>query len=419
MNITQRFDRYLEHLSAGLGHADRYAGLRDYCTGLMLPLSRKNVRPMAAQIDPLRISARHQALHHFVAKARWSDTEMLRRVAQWVVPQMDLRAGGWWIVGDTSFPKQGSHSVGVAPQYCKQLGKRANCQVAVSISLATDQGSLPVAWQLYLPEDWAHDPARRAKAGIPEPVRFSTKTQIALQQLRRLRAEGAPCYCVLADSDCGVNDAFRQALDDMGLPYMVGAASDTAVRPHNTGLLRPKAQRGNGRNGRSPAVPQRSAAYPPISARTLAMALPPQAFHSVTWREDDRAPQRGRFAAVRVGRADGNVGKTRLPNEQWLLVEWPSHETEPDRYWLSTLDKDTSLQKLVHAAHLCWRIERDHQDLQRNFGLDHYEGRNWQGFHHHAVLSVAAYGFMMAERLIAGNPKRTNMPRPKPLACSR
>ncbi|TKD38837.1 IS701 family transposase, partial [Azotobacter chroococcum] len=144
MDSMIRFDEYLAHLAAGLGHADREAGLRGYCSGLMLPLARKSVEPMAAHLDPLHASARHQALHHFVAKADWSDAELLRRVARWVLPTMDLSAGGYWLVDDTGFPKKGRHSVGVARQYCGVLGKQDNCQVAVSVSLACEQASLPV-----------------------------------------------------------------------------------------------------------------------------------------------------------------------------------------------------------------------------------------------------------------------------------
>ena len=190
MNTDERFDQYLEHLSGGLGHSDRHSGLRGYCTGLMLPLTRKSVEPMAARVDPLHASARHQALHHFVAKADWSDQELLRRVCQWVVPKMDLSQGGWWIIDDTGFPKKGSHSVGVARQYCGMLGKQDNCQVAVSVSLACEGGSIPVAWQLYLPEEWAGDALRRQQAGVPEEVRFATKTQIALAQLQTLLDQG-------------------------------------------------------------------------------------------------------------------------------------------------------------------------------------------------------------------------------------
>ena len=142
------FERYMAHWGAGLGHADRQAGLRGYCTGLMAPLSRKSVEPMAAHLAPSGTRSRHQSLHHFVADSPWSDEQMLLRVAQWVVPAMDFRGGGWWIVDDTGFAKQGRHSVGVARQYCGMLGKQDNCQVAVSVSLACQAGSLPVAWRL-------------------------------------------------------------------------------------------------------------------------------------------------------------------------------------------------------------------------------------------------------------------------------
>ena len=401
MNAAERFDRYLEQLSAGLGHADRHAGLRGYCTGLMLPLSRKSVEPMAARVDPMHASARHQALHHFVAKAEWSHTEMLRRVAQWVIPKMDFRSGGWWVIDDTGFPKKGRHSVGVTRQYCGMLGKQDNCQVAVSISLASDQGSLPVAWQLYLPEDWAADAERRTKAGVPEEVRFATKTQIALEKLRALLAEGAPRHCVLADAGYGVDNAFRQALSDMGLLYAVGVTSAVVVWPPGVQPLPPKPYSGL---GRPPVVPQRTATLQPLSVKALALSLPPQAYQSITWREGTNTALSGRFAAVRVRHAGGNVGKARLRPEQWLLIEWPANDEEPSKYFLSTLPEDVSIDELVRVAHQRWHIERDYQDLKQDFGLGHYEGRGWRGFHHHAALSIAAYGFLMAERLIADKP---------------
>jgi SRSO17 transposase len=367
----------------------------------MLPLSRKSVEPMAARVDPMHASARHQALHHFVAKAQWSHTEMLRRVAQWVVPKMDFRSGGWWIIDDTGFPKKGRHSVGVARQYCGVLGKQDNCQVAVSVSLSSGQGSLPVAWQLYLPEDWAADAGRRAKAGVPAAVRFATKTQIALEQLRTLLAEGAPRYCVLADAGYGVDNAFRQALSDMGLLYVVGITSAIVVWPPGVEPLPPKPYSGM---GRPPVVPQRTAELQPLSVKALAMSLPSRAFRTVTWREGTNTALSGRFAAVRVRHAGGNVGKARLRPQQWLLIEWPAGDAEPSKYFLSTLPEDTPLRELVSVAHQRWRIERDYQDLKQDFGLGHYEGRGWQGFHHHAALSIAAYGFLMAERLIADKP---------------
>lgn len=401
MNAADRFDEYLEHLAGGLGHADRNEGLRGYCTGLMLPLARKSIEPMAARMDPRHASARHQALHHFVAKADWSDEQMLRRVCQWVVPKMDFSQGGWWIIDDTGFPKKGRHSVGVARQYCGVLGKQDNCQVAVSISLSCNLGSLPVAWQLYLPREWAGDEERRRKAGVPDATSFATKTEIALQQLRRLLAEGAPPHCVLADAGYGVDNEFRQALTDMSLQYVVGVTSSVVVWPPGVEPLPPLPYSGM---GRPPVMPRRTPDLQPMSVKALAKSLPASAFRTVNWRQGSNQVLSDRFAAVRVRHAGGNSGKARLRAEQWLLIEWPAEQDEPTKYFLSTLPAQISLKELVDAAHQRWRIERDYQDLKQDFGLDHYEGRGWRGFHHHAVLCIAAYGFLMAERLIADKP---------------
>ena len=400
MGIAKEFDCYMAHLMQGLGHADRHAGLSGYCTGLMLPLSRKSVEPMAARVDPLHASAKHQSLHHFVAKAQWSDQELLRRVAQWVVPLMDFGAGGWWIIDDTGFPKKGTHSVGVTRQYCGVLGKQDNCQVAVSVTLACEEGSLPLAWQLYLPHVWAQDNARRVKAGIPEDIEFATKPQIALHQMRDLLKEGAPRHCVLADAGYGIDYAFRQGLTDQGLAYMVGITCAVVVWPPGIEPLPPKRYAGM---GRPPVMPRRTAKRQPVNVKSLALGLPNSAFHNISWREGTNERLTGRFAALRVRCAGGNVGKARLLPEQWLLIEWPVDKAEPEKYYLSTLPEEAALNDLVRAAHMRWRIERDYQDLKQDLGLGHYEGRGWRGFHHHATLSIAAYGFLMAQRLKAGS----------------
>ena len=400
MDISKEFERYMMHVAEGLGHADRHSGLSGYCTGLMLPLSRKSVEPMAAYIDPLHASARHQCLHHFVAKASWSDRELLRRVAQWVVPVMDFSAGGWWIIDDTGFPKKGTHSVGVTRQYGGVLGKQDNCQVAVSVSLACAEGSLPAAWQLYLPHSWAEDAVRRKKAGIPEDIAFATKPQIALQQLRDLLGDGAPRHCVLADAGYGIDHAFRQGLNDLGLDYVVGITSAVVVWPPGVEPLPPKPYSGM---GRPPVMPRRTAQRQPVNVKTLAQGLPDSAFQNISWREGSNERLTGRFAALRVRCAGGNVGKARLLPEQWLLIQWPVGQAEPEKYYLSTLAETTALNDLVCAAHMRWRIERDYQDLKQDLGLGHYEGRGWRGFHHHASLSIAAYGFLMAQRLKAGS----------------
>ena len=400
MDISREFEHYMTHLAEGLGHADRHAGLSGYCTGLMLPLSRKSVEPMAARLDPLHASARHQSLHHFVAKAQWSDQELLRRVAQWVVPVMDFATGGWWIIDDTGFPKKGMHSVGVTRQYCGVLGKQDNCQAAVSVTLACEEGSLPVAWQLYLPRAWAEDKARRLKAGVPEDIEFATKPHIALQQIRGLLRQGAPHHCVLADAGYGIDYAFRQGLTDLGLSYVVGITSAVVVWPPGVEPLPPKAYSGMGRPS---VMPRRTAKRQPVNVKTLAQGLPDSAFQNISWREGTNERLTGRFAAVRVRCAGGNVGKARLLPQQWLLIECPADQAEPEKYYLSTLPETTALNDLVRAAHMRWRIERDYQDLKQDLGLGHYEGRGWRGFHHHAALSIAAYGFLVAQRLKAGS----------------
>ena len=388
----------MQHLSEGLGHADRHSGLRGYCTGLMLPLARKSVEPMAASLDPLHASAKHQALHHFVAQAEWSDEELLRRVAQWVVPRMELDPGAYWIIDDTGYPKKGKHSVGVARQYCGQLGKQDNCQVAVSISLASETASLPVAYRLYLPKDWARDRQRRKQAHVPSEIRFQTKPQIALAQLEALLAQGAPHHCVIADAGYGVDTAFRLRLTEMGLPYMLGITSAVSVWPQDVEPLPPKRYSGF---GRPPLMPRRTPKRQPSSVKALAQGLPASAFQNISWREGSNDTLSGRFAAVRVRHAGGNLGRARLWPQQWLLIEWPAAEPEPTKYWLSTLPEETSLNDLVSVAHLRWRIERDYQELKQELGLGHYEGRGWRGFHHHATLTIAAYGFLMTEQLAA------------------
>jgi SRSO17 transposase len=412
----QEFERYMVHLSGGLGHADRHAGLRGYCTGLMSPLARKSVEPMAAHMDPLRARSRHQSLHHFVADANWSDEQMLNRVCQWVVPQMDFGGGGWWIIDDTGFPKQGKHSVGVARQYCGMLGKQDNCQVAVSVSLACETASVPAAWRLYLPQEWADDPARRAKAGVPEEVEFATKPKIALQQIKHLMAQGAPRHCVLGDAGYGVDTAFREGLTELGLPYVMGITGSITVWPPGHAPLPPPAYGGRGRVAkrlRLGDTPQQK----PQSAKAVAMALGPEQWHDVTWREGTNETLKSRFARVRVRVAH----REHLRDEQrlceWLLIEWPSGESEPAKYWLSTLPEDMPLQRMIFEAKMRWRIERDYQDLKQEVGLSHYEGRGWRGFHHHASLSIAAYGFLTAQRLQhpeVVTEKKTAVPRPQP-----
>jgi SRSO17 transposase len=393
------FEAYLADLSESLGHADRVAGLKDYCQGLLLPLERKSVEPLAAHLDPEHVRARHQALHHFVAKSEWSDEAVLARVRAQVVAQLEPTDAVYWIVDDPGFRKKGRHSVGVARQYCGEIGKQDNCQVAVSLSLATPAASVPVGWQLYLPEEWAQDPARRARAGVPDDIAFSTKPEIALAQIRTALADGVPTGTVLADAAYGTNTAWRDSLAALDVRYGVGVVSSVTVWAPGTGPVPPAPWRGH---GRPPVRHRRDADHAPVSVKTLAHTLEARAFRTVQWREGSNAVLSSRFAAIRVRAAQGD----RLRPEEWLVIQWPQGDAEPFRYWLSNLPRRTSLKTLVNTLKARWRIERDYQDLKQEFGLDHYEGRGWRGFHHHATLCIAAYGFFVAERLRGAHQKK-------------
>lgn len=397
--METELDRYLDRLAGVLGHADRRAGLRDYCRGLMLPIQRKSVEPLAAHIDPEHVPAKHQSLHHFVAKSAWSDTAVLREVRAVVQPVLGLEDGAYWIIDDTGLPKQGRHSVGVARQYCGQLGKTENCQVAVSLSLASDVGSVPIQWRLYLPEVWTNEPVRCAKAGVPETVGFATKTDIALGQVEQALQEGVAPGIVLADPAYGDSAAFRDRLSALGLVYAVGVRCGTSVWTLDAAPEPPVPSAGRGRPRKRL---RRDPAQPPVSLKELAQSLPPQAWQNVAWREGTNAMLQSRFAAVRVQAAHADTPRA----AEWALIEWPEGDAEPLKYFLSSLPEDTPLQRLVHVTNMRWRIERDYRELKQEFGLGQYEGRNWRGLHHHATLCIAAYGFLLWQRLRQGRKKK-------------
>ena len=391
-----RFAAYVATLGKALGHADRVAPFRSYCTGLLLPGDRKSVEPMAARVEPGRVRAAHQSLHHFVAKAEWSDEAVLAGVREQVLPVIErkgpIRA---WIVDDTGVPKKGTHSVGVARQYCGQLGKQDNCQVAVTLSIANDHASLPLAHRLYLPKAWADDPERRVRAGVPEEVIFQTKPAIALAQIRAALEAGVPPAIALADAGYGVDTDFRDGVTDLGLRYVAGIQSSTSLWPPDIAPLPPKPWSGRGRR---PARLRRDDEHQPVSAKDLAIGLPKRAWRRVTWREGSNDTLASRFAAVRVRPAHRDYQRATPRPEEWCLIEWPEGEPEPTKYWLSTLSARVTRRALVDTAKLRWRIERDYQDLKQELGLGQYEGRGWRGFHHHATLCIAAYGFLILER---------------------
>ena len=392
----QRLTSYLDRLAEAAGHADRAVPLKSYCTGLLLPGERKSIEPMAARLAPDNVRRMHQSLHHVVADAPWSDEFLLGCVRDYVLPAMTKASPiVAWIVDDTGLPKKGTHSVGVARQYCGQTGKQDNCQVAVSLSVATWAASLPIAYRLYLPEAWANDAERRQRAGIPKQVLFQTKLEIALDQIRQALSDGIAQGTVMADPAYGNDTGFRQAVAGLKLSYVLGVQSTTTIWPPGTEPL--SAPRYSGR-GRPASRLRRDPEHAPVSAKQLALNLSAKAWKTVTWREGTRHPLRSRFAAVRV-RAAHRDHKLHQPRErEWLLIEWPVGEAEPTKYWMSNLAENSRLRDLVALGKQRWIIERDYQELKQELGLGHFEGRGWRGFHHHATLCIAAYGFLVAER---------------------
>jgi SRSO17 transposase len=393
-SLEGRFEEYGEVITAALAHADRRMPAQWYLRGLMLPGGRKSVEPMAARVQPQNVRSAHQSMHHLVADADWSDRGLLAAVTAQVLPSLlkkDLPCH--WIIDDTGFAKKGTHSVGVGRQYCGRLGKTDNCQVAVSLSIANERGSLPVAYQLYLPQDWASDKARRKRAGVPSEIKFQTKGAIALEQIQQALAAGLPPGVVLADAAYGTEADWRDQLSEWGLTYAVGVRENTTVWYGSAQPApMPRQIPGHGRPRTRLVV---NARRPPVSVWEVAKTLPARSFRALTWREGTNSPLRSRFCALRVRAAND----MRAREEQWLLIEWPKTEPKPVHYWLCTLPAATPIKTLVSTVMGRWRIERDYQELKSELGLHHYEGRNWRGFHHHGSLCIAAYGFLMRERL--------------------
>jgi SRSO17 transposase len=319
-----------------------------------------------------------------VAEAPWSDEAVLGSVRERVLTAMQQNGPvAAWIVDDSGLLKKGTHSVGMARQYCGPVGKQDNCRVAVSLSVATHHASLPIAWRLYLPESWASDWERRKATGVPEESGFQTKPAIALAQIRQAVAQGVPPAPVLADSAYGNATRFREGLTELELQYAVGVHENLTVWQPGE-VPRPKKRRKG--SGRPPTRLHREAKHQPVSVTELALSLLAHAWKIVTWREGTRQKRQSRFAVVRVRPAHREQKRSEPYPEEWLLMAWPSGDTAPAKYWLSTLPAQTPMTALVRLAKHRWLIERDYQELKQELGLGHYEGRGWRGFHHHSEI---------------------------------
>jgi SRSO17 transposase len=383
---ADRLEEFLSKLLQRVGRSERRHHGVLYVQGLLLDGERKSIEPLAQRVPGGNV----QALQQFVGQSPWA-WEPVRRLLAQQMEEAWLPAAAW-IVDDIGFPKQGHESVGVARQYSGTLGKVGNCQVAVAVHLATEEESMPLDWALYLPQAWIEDRERCRKAGIPQETPFRAKGELALELIDHLLGWGLKAQPVLADAGYGHSAEFRQGLTDRHLLYVVGVESSTVVWDRPTQRVQPRRR---GRMGR-PRRPYYRGEPQAVSQR--AITLPPERWRTVTWRQGGRGPQQSRFAACRVQPAPGYVhDRPELPLV-WLLIEWPAEMEAPSKYWFSNLPEGVSLRRLVQLAKLRWRVEQNYQQLKEELGLDHYEGRGWQGWHHHVTLVCLAYGFLLLER---------------------
>ena len=391
-----KLEAFLADVVLFMGRKERGQHAEEYVRGLLMDGERKSIEPMANRLPDGDV----QALQQFVNQSPWSSREvrasLARKVEREFVPE------AYWLIDEVSFPKQGKRSVGVARQYCGALGKTANCQVAVTLDLGTEESSTPLDWALYLPEQWIDDPVRRKEAGVPEEITFKTKPQLALDLVDGVRGWGLQNRLVLADSLYGDGYEFRQGLRSRQLDYVVQVSGELMAWTKDPHPPKPPMKRG----GKIPRKRFYAKELPPArSLCQIAKELPSQSWKKITWREGTKGPLSSRFARVIVWMANGLIqGKTmEVPSEE-LLIEWPEGNKEPLKYWLSSLSPHrTSWRGLVRKAKGRFRIEQDYEEMKGELGLDHFEGRSWQGWHHHVTLVTLAYAFLMLERI--GNKK--------------
>ncbi len=398
-NWKSDLDVWLTPFLGALRHKVRARMCPAYVAGLIGAGDRKSIQPMAARDGGVG----YDQLHHFIASGTW-DAAPLEKA---LLAEADKMVGGaeaWLIVDDTALPKKGERSVGVAPQYASALGKNANCQTLVSLTLASGEVPVMVGLRLFLPESWTSDPTRLTRAGVPDGHGgYRTKPEIALAEIDRVRTAGLRFGCVLADAGYGLSAPFRQGLSERGLTWAVGVGGRQKVYPVDVALVFPVAGRGRPRKNHVPDMKSVSA------EKTLATAP----WRMLSWRRGTKGPLKARFAAMRIKVADGppqrigDMGQQHLPGEEaWLIGE---HRSNGERkYYLSNLPADTSLKRLAGAIKARWICEQAHQQLKEELGLDHFEGRSWTGLHRHALMTMIAYTFLQSRRLKQAKREKKN-----------
>jgi SRSO17 transposase len=389
--LDERLTTFLEDLLAPLGRKERRHWARIYVQGLLLDGERKSIEPMADRIPGADV----QALRQFVGQSPWAVEAVQRQLARKVV---DLLSNPEvWILDETSFPKAGDHSVGVARQYCGALGKVANCQVAVTLHWSSADASCPLGWRLYLPQAWIEDEERAREVKLPEGLVYRSQTELALELIDQMLSWEVPRLPVVGDSAYGNNYEFREHLRRRQLSYVMAVEPTTVVWTQDPNAVPVPPSPPTGRPRRYPPLASTPA---PQDLATVAKRLPKRAWKKVTWREGTRGPQRSRFAKLKVWAAHGWRAQMHPQRAaEWLLVEWPEGDTEPTKYWLAHLGPGSpGLRRLVTIAHARWRIEMDYRELKEELGLDHFEGRHWLGWHHHVTLVTLAYAFLRFEQ---------------------
>jgi SRSO17 transposase len=383
----RRLLEYLTQIGDVLHYAKRRASFATYALGLLGDGERKSVEPIAARAcaDPDTADAAHQRLLHFLADSEWSDRDVRRIAAQYAVSEMtSLAPIDSWIVDDTGWLKQGSHSVGVQRQYTGSAGKITNCQIGVSLSLANRLDHVPIDFELYLPECWTENPDRRREALIPDWVRFHTKPQLAIEMIRRAVADDLPRAPVLADTAYGDSSEFRNEIRALGLDYAVAVSSHAKVWCCDR-LARRRGE--------------------PLSVAELALQMR-RHFRRTTWRQGTKRPLSARFAMRKVVPFHDDGIPPSVREDVWLLMEWEDGESAPTKYYFINLDPKIPVtkKKLVRLVKQRWRTERVYEDMKGELGLDHYEGRRFRGWHHHVSVALCCFAFVVAERCRAFPP---------------
>jgi len=366
-----------------------------YLRGLLEDGPRKSLEPLVARLGG---AAEYQSMQQFLTDSPWDPALVVRAVAERVAPMIEVQA---WVLDDTGFPKDGKHSPGVKRQYSGTLGKIGNCQIGVSVHAVGANGTVPLGWALYLPQDWCEDPERRRRAKIPADVAFKTKPELAVELVERATGWEIPVVPVLGDQAYGDDSQLRERLDAADLEYVLSVGPKATVFAPETVFAVPER---NGTVGRSRRRlrPDRE----PESIAELIARLAPEAAQTTFRDGADGRPLTSRFVFTRVRTLkQWTNGATQQPREEWLIAEWPDGHDEPTDYWLSNLPADTDPERLARLARLRWTIELDYKQLKGHLGLDHYEGRSWLGWHHHTALVTAAHGFLTLERQIPNRPR--------------